>query len=245
MTYFKLNKIKSIFTVTLLVQFISVLIYRHFYKVEANLNERLKETQNDFLDNHKIMKNVYLNISNNNSSYKYVLNPEYKLCNCSRNITLLAMVTISTSKFRTRNIIRKTWSNQSLVTNMRVVFLLGISLNSTINDLIKQESSLYSDIVQQSFLDTYRNLTLKTLMGLKWASIYCSNSKFIMKVDDNVFVNSIKLIDYLNRLLDTNIPISNSFFCKSWFNSTVRRDNKSKFYVSREDYIENIYPTCK
>ena len=39
------------------------------------------------------------------------------------------------------------------------------------------------------FQDTYRNLTLKTVMGLKWSAIFCPQAKFVMKTDDDIFVN--------------------------------------------------------
>ena len=39
------------------------------------------------------------------------------------------------------------------------------------------------------FQDIYYNLTLKTVMGLKWTSIYCNQAKYIMKTDDDIFVN--------------------------------------------------------
>ena len=39
------------------------------------------------------------------------------------------------------------------------------------------------------FQDIYYNLTLKTVMGLKWSSIYCSQAKYVMKTDDDIFVN--------------------------------------------------------
>ena len=39
------------------------------------------------------------------------------------------------------------------------------------------------------FQDIYYNLTLKTVMGLKWSSIYCSQVKYVMKTDDDIFVN--------------------------------------------------------
>ena len=39
------------------------------------------------------------------------------------------------------------------------------------------------------FQDTYRNLTLKTVMGLKWSAIFCPQARHVMKTDDDIFVN--------------------------------------------------------
>ena len=40
-----------------------------------------------------------------------------------------------------------------------------------------------------AFQDSYHNLTLKTVMGLKWMSIFCPHAKFILKTDDDIYVN--------------------------------------------------------
>ena len=33
------------------------------------------------------------------------------------------------------------------------------------------------------------NLTLKSVMGLKWSAIFCPQAKFVLKTDDDIFVN--------------------------------------------------------
>lgn len=38
---------------------------------------------------------------------------------------------------------------------------------------INQESDYFGDIVQESFLDSYNNLTLKSIMMLKWVTTNC------------------------------------------------------------------------
>ncbi len=65
---------------------------------------------------------------------------------------------------------------------------------------------MYGDLVQENFLDSYRNLTLKTLMGIRWASIYCANAKFIVKIDDDVVLNPYFLVNYL----DNNTNLTNA-----------------------------------
>ena len=73
-----------------------------------------------------------------------------------------------------------------------------------INKRIEIESNFYNDVVQANFIDSYDNLTLKTLSGLRWVSLYCSNSIFTIKVDDDVLVNSKKLISYLEVFYTNN-----------------------------------------
>ncbi len=61
----------------------------------------------------------------------------------------------------------------------------------------------YGDLVQENFIDSYRNLTLKTLMGIRWASIHCSNAKFVVKIDDDVIINPFYLLNYLDNVTNT------------------------------------------
>ena len=59
---------------------------------------------------------------------------------------------------------------------------------------------MYQDIVQEEFTDTYVNLTYKTISGLKWVSHYCRGARYVLKIDDHVFVNMLNLLDHLASL---------------------------------------------
>ena len=50
-----------------------------------------------------------------------------------------------------------------------------------------------NDIVIEDFEDTYLNLTLKSTFMLKWMLDQCSDAKFVMKVDDDMFVHPANL----------------------------------------------------
>ena len=57
------------------------------------------------------------------------------------------------------------------------------------------------------FQDIYYNLTLKTVMGLKWCSIYCNQAKYVMKTDDDIFVN-IPLLHWV-AVKESQTPFAN------------------------------------
>lgn len=59
----------------------------------------------------------------------------------------------------------------------------------------------HNDIVQHSFIDSYANLTLKTGFMLKWLHTNCLDTKFVFKVDDDVFVNPVQLWNTLEHAL--------------------------------------------
>ena len=72
-----------------------------------------------------------------------------------------------------RDAIRKSWAqDQRMFKNIRVVFLIG-SEDTFLPDL-SREAAIYGDIIQEHFADNYINLTIKSLMMLKWFHNTCS-----------------------------------------------------------------------
>ena len=178
--------------------------------------------------------------------FKFIINPEFKICGRKRNETnsptLIAFVPISVSNFRGRLAIRHTWSNYNLFNGLRVVFLTGLSPSDKVNKNLRIESEIYGDIVQADFADTYRNLTIKTMMGLKWVSQYCNNTRFVLKVDDDVVVNTHFLLKYLKGLARANSQLSHSLICRIVKYPIVIRNESSKFYIRYDEYSEKFYP---
>ncbi|KAK3586441.1 hypothetical protein CHS0354_030696 [Potamilus streckersoni] len=126
----------------------------------------------------------------------YVLNND-KICEGANNLTYIVLVHTATDHFYRRSVIRETWANKNILTNqsLRVVFLLGRPQGNTkIQAAIEHESYMHKDIVQGDFSDTYHNLTHKGVLGYRWISEYCLQAKFVIKVDDDVFVNIFKLM---------------------------------------------------
>ena len=68
------------------------------------------------------------------------------------------------------------------VFNFRI-FLLARSNDAKKELLLAEEVSEYHDIIQGDFQDSFRNLTIKDIMFLRWMKTYCSQVKFIFKVD--------------------------------------------------------------
>lgn len=73
------------------------------------------------------------------------------------------------------------------------------------------QSKLLKDIAQGNSLDTYRNLTYKTIMCLKYAKCHCKNAKYVLKVDDDLFVNVPQMISFLENDLEPLHPIIENF----------------------------------
>ncbi|XP_052777758.1 beta-1,3-galactosyltransferase 5-like [Mya arenaria] len=88
--------------------------------------------------------------------------------------------------------------------------MLGLTNNATAQNDLKDESDVYHDIVQYEFVDSYKNLTIKTILGFQHAVKYCPKAKFILKVDSDVYVNvpaiSHLLHNYEENKTELHIP---------------------------------------
>lgn len=118
---------------------------------------------------------------------------------------LLILVCTAPENRNQRDAIRATWGSQRQAQGLRVqtLFLLGEPrgqhpADSPHGDLA-QESAVQGDVVQAAFRDAYRNLTLKTLVGLSWASTHCPTARYVLKTDDDVYVNVPELVSELLR----------------------------------------------
>ena len=50
------------------------------------------------------------------------------------------------------------------------------------NERVKDESRCYGDILQENFIETYNNLTIKSLMMVKFVAVYEPKAQLVFKV---------------------------------------------------------------
>ena len=63
----------------------------------------------------------------------------------------------------------------------RYILCRNVKFSSTVPTLRQAESARHGDIVQERFIDSYYNLTVKTLMVVKWATQNCDNFSYVLK----------------------------------------------------------------
>jgi hypothetical protein len=97
-----------------------------------------------------------------------------------------------------RQVIRKTWINDAKKYNISGYFVLGLNTNERVNELIKTESNQFRDIIQMSFIESYFNLTLKTVSIYRWIQNNCQNTEIVLKADDDTIVNCERLLNKSN-----------------------------------------------
>jgi len=172
------------------------------------------------------------------SSEDFLLNPNYSVCGFSQNkFTFIAFVAIAPDRFQKRKLIRSTYGRNN--TDFRVVFTVGMSTNQTVNKLIVEEFSLYKDIIQiKNLSDSYSNLTYKIMKSFRWIETYCKNSKYILRINDDVVVNTFELVNYFKNLNYSQ----NSMFGFAYYDARPFRNKDSKFYISEQQYNKSTYP---
>ena len=153
---------------------------------------------------------------------------------------LLVAIISSTTHFQQRNRIRKVLGSENIRDkDVRFVFFLGTPLVSQMQVQIQKESDLYNDIVQASFLDTYRNLTLKTITFISWVADYCNTSKFVLKMDDDMSLDFKNLYNVMQHL---DIPKEGVITGNCYSKEKPQRNPKSKWYVTWKEFPGLFFP---
>ncbi|KAG7486946.1 beta-1,3-galactosyltransferase 2-like [Solea senegalensis] len=157
---------------------------------------------------------------------------------------LVLMVPVTPQNREARNAIRQTWGNESLVQGEVVLtlFMLGLPRNADDEQKQKldQENLQYHDLIQSSFMDSYLNLTTKTMVIMDWLATRCPTAAYAMKVDSDMFLN----IDNLVKMLTLpGIPKWDYLTGMLMVNREVIRYKESKWYVPEELYPDSRYPT--
>mgnify|MGYP001173768164 CR=1 FL=1 len=93
------------------------------------------------------------------------------------NSKLLIVITSKIDNFLPRKAIRETWGKSE-----SVIFLLGKSTDLVKSELVQVESNQYGDILMENFVEDYYNLTLKSIIMLKYVTRMKVKPKFILKV---------------------------------------------------------------
>lgn len=155
-----------------------------------------------------------------------------------KNIQLLVAITSAPSHESSRMAIRQTWGHYTQRRDVAVAFMLGSTANATLNERIEEEQFIYGDIIKGKFIDTYDNLTLKTISMLEWIDNYCPKASFVLKTDDDMFINVSRLLYFINKHNPEQRAIYGRL-AKKW---KPIRNKKSKYYISTRQYKPSLFP---
>ncbi|KAH9367871.1 hypothetical protein HPB48_021480 [Haemaphysalis longicornis] len=167
---------------------------------------------------------------------------------CPRHLAIVVLSAVG--HFVERRAIRSTWAGDAVRPTARVFFLLGTTANGSLQRRVEEESIAHRDIIQGEFLDSYYNLTLKTIHLLKWASERCPQTRYVVKTDDDIYVNVPNLIAYLResasdsrflagKLVTGEKPARNPFI-KFYVHPRLYPADEFPDYLSGSGYVMSI-----
>lgn len=176
------------------------------------------------------------------STYRFILN-QPQLCE-KKSPFLVLMIPVTLHGREARTAIRKTWGQYGLIPGVNILhlFVIGQPAQSepVLQEQLERESKEYGDIIQMNFVDSYRNLTIKTMMIMNWISTYCQGAWYTMKIDADVFLNVRYLVDYLHEQGESS---RKDYITGSVISDAVpHRDTFNKWYISEDLYPNTWYP---
>ncbi|XP_028173958.1 uncharacterized protein LOC114362691 [Ostrinia furnacalis] len=136
----------------------------------------------------------------------------------------------------------------------KLVFLLGLPTQNNdteVQSKIDEEVERYGDVIQEGFIDSYNNLTLKSIMMLKWITNQCNESvRYILKTDDDMYINVPKLMFNLkNRSRDFDEKVASGAKDHEYLligalicGARPVLDSNNKWYSPRYMYGGRVYP---
>ncbi|XP_078144921.1 N-acetyllactosaminide beta-1,3-N-acetylglucosaminyltransferase 2 [Centroberyx gerrardi] len=158
---------------------------------------------------------------------------------------LLLAVKSLAPHFDRRQAIRQSWGRAGVLANRTVVtvFLLGnataVDHHPDLSGMLRYESARHKDIVQWDYRDSFFNLTVKEVLFLEWIQTRCPGARYIFKGDDDVFVNTFRILDFLRGLSG---PKARDLFVGDVItNAGPHRDKKVKYFIPESMYV-GMYP---
>lgn len=144
--------------------------------------------------------------------------------------SVFVSIVSSPNHFEKRSTIRQTWAthlrNQSNVNRelnvLRFSFVVGLTKDNIVQKKMMDESEQHGDILQVNVYEEEANVSVKAAGLLNWVNLNCPETDYLLKVNDDVYVNVHNLATVLyafspfvpsvyGRLTDGGKPARNKF----------------------------------
>lgn len=171
----------------------------------------------------------------NPHDFKYIHSP-FRIC-YNKTVNLLVGIVSSPVNFWQRNRGRQFLYKYD---GVAFVFILGMAERDSIQKRIDLEVRKFRDVLQEPIIDVSRNLSLKSVAFLKWANIFCSHAKFVVKKDDDIELDpNITLYALMKKKANhPHFIMGNSKFLVEG----PIRDQLSKYFTSFAEFGDEYFP---
>ena len=163
---------------------------------------------------------------------------------CDKHTDVIVLIHSLHSYVSRRNAIRDTWGhaakmgkwpNSTIAHNISIAFVFGSHANKSWNDNVSLESRRYGDVIMGDFREAYKNMTLKSLLGLKWVDMFCSHARYLIKSDDDMIIN-------IPRLLTTLVEANLTYGVMGPYNRGSKVLRIGKWAISHQVFPFFFYP---
>ncbi|KAK2143587.1 hypothetical protein LSH36_829g00016 [Paralvinella palmiformis] len=159
------------------------------------------------------------------------------------NKTVLVFVHSDYSNTERRQLIRHTWGNPGCQGNGKAVVIFAVGVKREPAEVVESsldlEMSEHNDILLLNIVDVYDSLTVKGLLAMTWIYRKLDRVNYVIKTDDDVFLNIYAWINAVETLDGENVSCAMAGFV--WINPEVLRSGK--YAVSRDVYRQDLYPS--
>lgn len=206
-------------------------------KVESKAENYFAGSKNiKDIEGHK-EKKVILNVS---EIYEpgHSISMSHKCLNQGAKVKLIIPILSDPWHYLARKAIRETWGVFGKRKDVIILFFLGSTTDAYLEIKLAHEQKIFDDIVRCNIQDSYTNLTLKTISILEWVDKYCFNANYILKTDDDVFLNMPRLLTFVR----VRSKLRNIIFGKISPHTKPHRDKENKYYIPIVQYKFSEYP---
>ena len=175
---------------------------------------------------------------------------------CDRGLVILIVVCSAVENIDRRKAIRSTWGDRSLLAGAGASLVFVVARTDLVRSppgirrRVATEYHRQGDVVQCDFIDNYVNLTAKTVAALRWAARACPRVRYVMKSDDDVYVDVAALTRRLEEERTSQISTfgvddaaADAFIIGQVIDSARPvRDRRSKWYTATSVYPSEFYP---
>ena len=172
---------------------------------------------------------------------------EYEPETSKEAVNLTIAITSAVENHSHRQAIRKTlalWSAE--FSGVSVRFFIGSS-NDTVPE-IEKENAVYKDIIQQTIAEGYDALTVRTLMIFEWVVRNASETNFLLKMDDDTFVQLEQIVAFLRTVTrEESLYMGHFFYEQEVYRSPLEKNYEPLYegslyppYASGSGYVLSI-----
>ncbi|XP_076088410.1 beta-1,3-galactosyltransferase 5-like [Mytilus galloprovincialis] len=161
---------------------------------------------------------------------------EPDICRQHDKVLLAILIFSNPSNIERRKVIRETWLSD-INSSIRYTFVVARKANSDHKKQLQEEIDEHKDIVQFDFIDSYKNLTFKTISSFKWIMTVCPRASYVLKIDDDMWLNKKALTSIL-----LHGAIKGAIGGNCHRGESPIRDPENKYYISWRSYPYGIYP---